>query len=92
MPKKRKNNNLKSLFKTSVFRDIVSFFYENPGSIDTAKGISTWVRKNRTEVVNILNQLVDFGILESLKTTSTTGYSITRNRKILSEIKKIIKK
>ncbi len=42
---------LKKLINKSVLhKDIMSFFIENPACIDTPRGISTWVKHDRSKV------------------------------------------
>lgn len=77
--------------KSKLHKDIITFFIENQASLDTPRGISTWIKEDRSKVKKVLDELVSEGILIAHKSTSTTGYSLTRNRKIISEIKKILK-
>ena len=72
--------------------NIIKFFHENPASIDTPRGISTWVREDRAKVKKALEELVEMKILIAHRSTSTTGYSYTRNAKIISKIEKLLKK
>lgn len=76
--------------KSDLHRKIVSFFYENPSSIDTPRGISTWVRGDYDEVKKVLKELAQFNILIAHKVSSMTGYSFTRSPKIVSQIKKVL--
>ncbi|MDP3730421.1 MAG: hypothetical protein Q8R14_02725 [Candidatus Omnitrophota bacterium] len=71
---------------------IMKFFHENQASIDTPRGVSTWVREERAIVMKALEELVDMNILVAHRSTSTTGYSYTRNAKIISKIEKLLKK
>lgn len=71
---------------------IIKFFHENQSSIDTPRGISTWVREERTKVSKALEDLVKLKILSAHRATSTTGYSYTRDPKIISKIEKLLKK
>ena len=71
---------------------IVKFFHENQASIDTPRGVSTWVREDRAKVKKALEELVGMKILVAHRSTSTTGYSYTRNAKIISKIEKLLKK
>ena len=71
---------------------IVKFFHENQASIDTPRGVSTWVREDRAKVKKALEELVGMKILVAHRSTSTTGYSYTRNVKIISKIEKLLKK
>jgi len=71
---------------------ILKFFHENQASIDTPRGISTWVREERSKVSKALEELVKLRMLIAHRSTSTTGYSYIRNLKIISKIEKILKK
>jgi len=71
---------------------IAKFFHENQASIDTPRGVSTWVREDRSKVSKALEELVRLKILTAHRATSTTGYSYTRNPKIISKIEKLLKK
>ncbi len=71
---------------------IIKFFHENQASIDTPRGISTWVRAERSKVSKALEDLVRLKILAAHRATSTTGYSYTRDHKIISKIEKLLKK
>jgi len=77
--------------RSSLHRDIIAFFHENPSSIDTPRGISVWVRADFGDVRKVLDELVDEGILQAHKAPSTTGYSYTRNPRMISKIKKALK-
>ena len=71
---------------------IMKFFHENQASIDTPRGVSTWVREDRAIVMKALEELVGMKILVAHRSPSTTGYSYTRNAKIISKIEKLLKK
>lgn len=71
---------------------IIKFFHENQSSIDTPRGVSTWVREERSKVSKALEDLVRLKILSAHRATSTTGYSYTRDPKIISKIEKLLKK
>ena len=79
-------------FKSELHLSIVKFFHENQASIDTPRGISTWVGADRAKVKKALEDLVEMNILVAHRSTSTTGYSYTRNAKIISKIEKLLKK
>ena len=81
---------LKKYVKSKLDKEIVLFFLENPSSLDTPRGVSTWVKQDRARVEKVLNELTKSGILVAHRATSTTGYSLTRNKRIISQIKKII--
>ena len=80
------------LIQSDLHLKIVKFFHENQASIDTPRGVSTWVREDRLEVKKALEELVGMKILVAHRSTSTTGYSYTRNAKIISKIEKLLKK
>ncbi len=77
---------------TELYLKIVKFFHENQASIDTPRGISTWVREDRAIVMKALEELVGMKILVAHRSTSTMGYSYTRNAKTVSKIEKLLKK
>jgi predicted transcriptional regulator len=79
---------LKSLFKDKLMKDIVKFFHENQTCIDTPRGIATWVKAERSAVKKALDKLAELGILTAHRVSSTTGYSYTRDAKLIKEIGK----
>ena len=79
-------------FQSDLHLKIMKFFHENQASIDTPRGVLTWVREDRAKVKKALEELVDMKILVAHRSTSTTGYSYTRNAKIISKIEKLLKK
>lgn len=80
------------MIQSNLHLKIVKFFHENQASIDTPRGVSTWVREDRAKVKKALEELVGMNILVAHRSTSTTGYSYTRNAKIISKIEKFLKK
>jgi len=78
--------------RSDLHLKIMKFFHENQASIDTPRGVSTWVREDRAIVMKALEELVGMKILVAHRSTSTTGYSYTRNAKIISKIEKLLKK
>ncbi|MDD5174404.1 MAG: hypothetical protein WC482_00960 [Candidatus Omnitrophota bacterium] len=78
--------------QSDLYFNITKFFHENQASIDTPRGVSTWVREDRVKVKKALEELVCMKILVAHRSTSTTGYSYTRNAKIISKIEKLLKK
>jgi len=77
--------------KSRVHKKIIAFFHENQASIDTPRGVATWIEEDRVRVKNALEELVGLNIITADRTTSTTGYSYTRNAAIISKIKKLLK-
>ena len=83
--------NLKKLFNSNLHRKIIIFFQENPSSIDSPRGIATWIGYSREKTKKALEELAECGILNSISTPSTSGYSFTHNKKIANLIKRLIK-
>jgi hypothetical protein len=83
---------INKIIRTELHLKIVKFFHENQAAIDTPRGISTWVREDRTKVKKALEELAGMKILVVHRSTSTMGYSYTRNAKTLSKIEKLLKK
>lgn len=82
----------KNVFQSQIHLKIIAFFHENQSSIDTPRGISTWIREERARVKSALEDLVALEILIAHRATSTTGYSYTRDRKLISKIDKLLNK
>ncbi len=74
-----------------VQRKILRFFIENPGSIDTPRGVSTWTGESLAGVRAALEQLADKGWLKAHRTSSTVGYSCVADPKILAQIRSSLK-
>lgn len=79
------------LLESHIHSKIIKFFHENQGSIDTPRGVATWVGEDRAKVKSALEDLVSAKVLIAHRATSTTGYSYTRDVKIISKIKKHLK-
>jgi hypothetical protein len=80
------------IFKSNIHSKIMSFFHENQASIDTPRGIATWVGEERSKVKTALEDLVKAKILIAHRATSTTGYSYTSDDKLIAKIEKFLKK
>ncbi|MDD5421932.1 MAG: hypothetical protein WC592_03550 [Candidatus Omnitrophota bacterium] len=78
--------------KSETHVKIIRFFHENQASIDTPRGVATWVGGERAKVKDALEDLVKSNILVAHRATSTTGYSYTRDSKLISQIEKLLKK
>ena len=76
---------------SGIHLKIIRFFHENQASIDTPRGVATWIGEERAKVKNALEDLVGLYILGALRTTSTTGYSYTNDSKLISKIDKLLK-
>lgn len=76
----------------AIHSKIVRFFHENQASIDTPRGVATWIAEDRGKVKKALEDLVKLEILVAHRSSSTTGYSYTRDLKTISRISKLLKK
>ena len=79
---------LKKFFKSDLYRKIIIFFHQNPSSIDTPRGVATWINYDRPKVNKALKELAKHKILNIHKSATATGYSYTRDKKIIREIEK----
>ncbi len=80
------------IFRSEIHCKIVAFFHENQASIDTPRGVATWVGEERSKVKLALEDLVKAKILVAHRATSTTGYSYTSDSKLITRIGRILKK
>ena len=79
------------IFRSEIHVKIITFFHENQASIDTPRGVATWIGEDRAKVKATLEDLVKAKILVAHRTTSTTGYSYTSEDKLISKIEKLLK-
>jgi len=82
----------KLVCKSPLHRSIVRFFHENQSSLDTPRGIATWVRGDYTHVKHALTELAKAGVLEAHEASSTIGYSYTRDPKIIKRVETLLNK
>ena len=79
------------ILKSEIHVKVVTFFHENQASIDTPRGVATWIGEERSKVKTALEDLVKARILVAHRATSTTGYSYTSEEKLISKIEKLLK-
>ena len=79
------------LLRSQIHLKILLFFHENQASIDTPRGVAAWIGEDRAAVKSALEDLVDLDILVAHRSTSTTGYSYTRDGKLIAKIRKFLK-
>lgn len=82
---------INKMLDSKIHLKIVVFFHENQASIDTPRGVATWIGEDRDIVKNALEDLVKLKVLVAHRSTSTTGYSYTRDEKIISKIAESLK-
>ncbi len=82
---------LKMFLKSKIHKKIIAFFHENPTSLDTPRGIAAWTNEEYKKIETALKELCSSGILDSHESTSTTAYSYTRDKKVISQIDKLLK-
>ena len=80
-----------NIFRSEINVKVITFFHENQASIDTPRGVATWIGEDRAKVKAALEDLVKAKILVAHRTTSTTGYSYTSDDKLISKIGKLLK-
>ena len=78
--------------RTPVLFKIIRFFHENQASIDTPRGVSTWIGEERALAKQALEDLVKLKVLVAHRATSTTGYSYTNDAKLIARIGNLLKK
>lgn len=83
---------LDKAFSSAIHLKVIRFFHENQAALDTPRGVATWISEERSKVKKALENLVSLKILVAHRSTSTTGYSYTRDSKIIAAIAKRLKK
>jgi predicted transcriptional regulator len=84
--------NLDRALNSKIHRKIIAFFHENQASVDTPRGIATWIREDRSRVREALEDLVQTGVLNAHRAPSTTGYGYTTDTKLIARIAKLLKR
>lgn len=83
---------LKKICLCSLNLKIISFFHENPSTVDTARNISAWLNLDYAEIKAALDYLVSQGILNTHRTGSTVAFCFTQDKKIIDEIERFLQK
>ena len=73
--------------QSKINRKIIRFFLENPSSVDTSRGIATWINENIHKTEKALKELVKARILISHGDDATSAYGYTTDIHIISKIK-----
>jgi len=77
---------ISKILQSRIKRKIVIFFYENPQSVDSVRGIATWTNIKPKLAKKALEELAKDGILVAHRGSSTTGYAYTQDKNIISQI------
>ena len=83
---------LKKVCESSLNLKIISFFHENPSTVDTSRGIAAWLNHDREQIQKALNFLVSQNILISHRTSSTIAYAYSQDKEIVEEIERFLQK
>ena len=74
------------ILKSKIYQDILKFFLENEGSVDTPRGIATWINGSLLKVRVALEELAEMNCLKAHRTPSTIGYSCLLSKKELTSL------
>lgn len=83
-------DNLKKVCESALNLKIISFFHENPSSVDTSRGIAAWLNHDHRQIQEALDYLAGQRILIAHRSGSTVAYAYTQDKKALKEIEKIL--
>ena len=81
---------LKKICATELNWKIIAFFHKNPTAVDTARGIAAWLNQDKEKIKEALDFLVNQQVLTSHRTTATTAYAYTQDKKLLEKIDKFL--
>lgn len=84
--------NINNLINSLIKIKICLFFHKNSSAIDTARNIALWINQDLEKVKTSLEELANDKVLLVHRTSSTTAYSYTQNKTIISQVKKLLKK
>ena len=77
----------KKYLRPKINRKIIKFFFENPSSIDTARGIATWINEDKDKAEKALKELVKSKIIVPHGSGPTSAYGCTTDAHILAQAK-----
>ena len=83
---------LDKYLKPRINRKIIKFFLENPSSIDTRRGIATWINEDADKTGDALKELAEAKVLVPHGSNATSAYGYTTDNHIMSMIKIGLKK
>lgn len=88
---KEKEMNLSKILKSPMQLKIISFFHRHPSTVDSVRGIATWVNQDIKDVEKALEELVSLNILIAHRTNYATAYAYTADKIIISKIEGLFK-
>ena len=83
---------LKKLLQSELNKRILSFYHENPSTVDTSRSIANWLDYERKEVKKALDALVKQKILIAHRIGSSIAYAYTQEKKVIRQIEHALKK
>jgi hypothetical protein len=83
---------IEKIFRCPVNTKVMAFFHENPSSIDTPRGVASWINEDRKAVKKAMDELAKARILRPHRTLFTTGYSYTQDRTMIAEVEKYLRR
>ncbi len=78
---------LKKYLDIAINRKIICFFMENPFSVDTSRGIATWINEDANKTEKALRNLVKARILVLHATALPAAYACSTNKHTISGIR-----
>jgi len=78
---------LNKYLDSKVNRKIIKFYLENPSSIDTSRGIATWINEDINKTEKALEELAKAKILIRHGNDATSAYGYTTDTHIISKTK-----
>lgn len=82
---------LKKIINSPLDIKILSFYQENPSTVDTSRAIAGWLNHERKEVKKALDHLVAQRFLVPHRIGASIAYAYTQDKKILRQIKSALK-
>ncbi len=84
--------NIKELLKSELHYKILKFFKENPSSLETIKGITSWIGENKHKVKEAVDEIEKHNFLIKHESDDVTGYGLTYDEKLIKKLDKYLKK
>lgn len=78
--------------RPGINRKVIRFFLENPSSIDTPRGIATWINEKRGETEAALRELAKAGVLITHGAGSASAYGYTNDRRLAAKVRKSMRR